>query len=326
MVSSKGYNSSDPKKILRILVTGATGFVGSHVVRGMLDAGHEVVGVDLDLEKLKRCPHLSGIMHHPKCHWIPLNLSNIVRDQGVLNRYVFDGVIHCASQQPRKDYTFDSYYKGNVQLLLNLLDAMLENNIKKIIYFSTASVYADSIGTRLDEGSQVNPSNYYAISKYASEQVLKYRSLEDGLESICFRMPSVIGPWQEGGLVHTYYENAKRNNDFEIYSEGRLLRNVIHVDDVLQACQKALVKLNGKKGYNLYLLGSSNSLSMEQIARYIVKRMDSKSVIKTVKKQAPVNFHWNLCINKMSGELGLAPKSIEEHIDTYIKQMGELNE
>ncbi len=313
-----------PKIMLRVLVTGAAGFIGSHVIKGMLDGGHEVFGVDIDLEKVKQYNHLSGTSCNAKCHWISLNLENTVHNQNVLSQYMFDGVIHCASRQPRAGLTFDDYYRGNVLLLTLLLDVVAERQSTQFITFSSAAVYGSDTADMLDEKTPPKPVNFYGLSKHVMEEVLKIRSREEGLNIVCLRMPSVYGTHQGGGLVETYFESAYQGRDIEVYGGGQWLRSLLHVDDIVAVCRMIIERTVPLRGYQLFVLGSGDALTMEEIAKIIAKKMRSSSRVVCIDTPSTNSMHWKFKIDRIREVLKYEPMNIETGLDRYLNQMGRL--
>lgn len=277
-----------------IFITGANGFVGSNLRRFFSTQGFNVVATTRDQ---------------------PFPPENVF----------FDVVIHCASQQPRQNLTFKDYCEGNINSLERLLNWMKLHGIKKILTFSSVVIYGNCVTQPIDELSLTSPANDYSRSKLMADELLQQRSKEDRLSSICFRMPSVFGWGQGGGLVDTYYDLACQNKDIEVYSEGKLKRNLLYIDEVQAACNQALGKLDEMDGFRIFLIGSSNSLSMAEIAQYIKNKIHSTSTIHRVAKPAPLPSNWILKLDKAKLELGFSAKTIEEGIDRYCRERGGLS-
>ena len=302
---------------MKIVVTGAGGFIGSHVMHAFVNEGHSVVGGVRSLSQVRPSGNLARLAAKENCDLVEVDLEDPGSVSGLLDRSV-DVVVHCASQQPRSGLAFDSYYRGNLLSLSNVLDGMGGRNIRRMVSFSSVVVYGDELGAPVDEQHAVNPSNYYAISKCAADQVLQCRSDHGDVHSVCLRMPSVFGKEQAGGLVHTYYSLLHSNQELELYSCGKLRRNLLHVDEVVRACRLVVEKMDDFGGFNLFLIGSRNSLTMEEIARYMAGKLGSRSHIKLVSNPAPVNFHWDLVVEKARKAWGFAPIPIEAGIDRYL--------
>lgn len=309
---------------MKIWLTGAAGFVGSHLAKALVEEGHEVVGIVRSFGSARAKRLLKDFTGQPNARLIEVDLEDTVSLAQHFHEEPIDLLIHCASQQPRREINFDAYFRGNVLLLNHLLDQMKEGRTRMIIAFSTVVVYGNTLLKSLSEENSENPSNEYGLSKWMGDQVLQYRTQEAGWNCVTLRMPSLFGPDQEGGLVDAYYRSVLRGEKIEIYSEGKLYRNLLHIDDVVRVCQLVIQKIETLKGYHLFLLGSRNSLTMEQIAHYMIKRMHSGSSIKLVSRRAPVEAHWNLSLNKTAKQLNFHPMTIEEGIDRYLDQMRNL--
>lgn len=305
---------------MKIVVTGAGGFIGSRAMCALVNEGHSVVGGVRSLSHLRLSDELARIAAKENCELVEVDLEDPRSVSGLFDRAV-DVVIHCASQQPRSGLGFDGYYRGNLACLSNVLDGMARRNIRRIISFSTVVVYGDELGMPVDEQHAVSPSSYYAISKYAADQILRYRSDHGDVDGVCLRLPSIFGKGQVGGLVHTYYDLLHANQELEIYSCGKLRRNLLHVDDVVRACRLVVEKMDDFRGFNLFLIGSSNSLTMEEVARFMAREIGSRSHIKLVPHPAPVNCHWDLVLEKARKAWGFVPLPIESGINLYLQEM-----
>lgn len=305
---------------MKIVVTGAGGFIGSRVMCALVNEGHSVLGGVRSLSQLRLSGELASIARERKCELVEVDFENPGSVSRLFDRAV-DVVIHCASQQPRSGLGFDGYYRGNLASLSTVLDGMVRRNIRRIISFSTMAVYGDELEMPVDEEHAVNPSSYYAISKYAADQILRYRSDHGDVDSVCLRMPSIFGKGQAGGLVHTYHDLLHSNQELEIYSCGKLRRNLLHVDDVARACRLVVEKMDDFRGFNLFLIGSSNSLTMEEVAGFMAREIGSRSHIKLVPHPAPINCHWDLVLEKARKAWGFVPIPIEGSISRYLEEM-----
>lgn len=290
----------------RILITGANGFVGSYLAKSLEEQGYDA---------LKISPSLSD---NPKIKTLKVDLTNVA-DLKKLSSFTFDIVFHCASQQPRPNLTYADYHKGNVQILENVLNAITLSKQAKVVHFSSAAVYGNIRHQVLDENSAVNPQNDYALTKLFSEYLLQCRSQQRDFSAFCFRLPSIFGVGQIGGIAHTYFDALKKNQPLEIFSQGKLWRNIVAVESVVDAVLKVL-KTN-LQGYHLYLLGSQTSLTMAQIAEKMAKRLHSQSKILLVDQKVPVEFDWKFNLNKIENDLGFLPQSLEDALIHYVDQM-----
>lgn len=293
---------------MRILITGAGGFVGSRARRLLTGAGHDIIGVDVPSTAAQADGLIAADLARP-------NGLDAVGGQPI------DAVIHCASQQPRTEATWEDYYRGNVVLLQHVLDWMGQRETPRIVTFSTAVVYGHTALPVLDESSPVQPNNFYAISKLMAEHLLRYRCHAEGLHGICFRMPSVYGPGQIGGLVHTYYQHAKERKPLALFQQGRLQKNLLHVDDVVRACALALENNERREPFGLYLLGSANSMTTRGIAEYIFRRLEVSTPVTGVDQASQADIDWVFCLDRVRAALRFEPRPLEAGLDQYLAEM-----
>ncbi len=304
---------------MKILITGATGLIGSRIMEYLLNRGDLITGISNsgNLENFSDKFRLTDIILL-KCNLCELpNLNEILPDA------FFDVVIHCASQQPRKTLSYQKYHQGNVQILDNLLTWMRNRSIKNIIYLSTV-VFLDFTENEmclLNENCPVFPSNYYSLTKYAAERLLDIRSTTEGFNTVCLRLPSVILKEQKGGIVQTFYSHAIGNKDIELYSHGKYKRNIIHIDDIIQGVVKSLDKLNKFKHFNLFTLGSKDSLPLKTIAEYIYRKTNSTGAILPVNTPTHPKGHWAFDLTAAKQALNFIPATIYEGLDKYFLSM-----
>jgi len=304
-----------------ILITGATGFVGSHLVNRLLSLGYLVLATVRDLDQ---CGNHPIIRHSISQKNLILFQSDWEENPLVLekaiSKFKIDGLINCVAKQPRPNLGLKDYEKVNVHTLKNIFEFASRIGSRVFITFSSATVYAPSLGTLIHEGSPVNPVSDYAKSKLKGELMLSEISAHLNLATYNFRLPSVYGYGQEGGIAHTYYVFAKAHESIEVYSNGKLIRNILYIDDLANLCETVLSK-PAKNGYCSYLFGSKNSLSMEAIAGLFVKYLSSRSRILLVEKEAPVPLDWNLDLTKIQKDLRAKSRTIEEGVKDYIQAM-----
>ncbi len=295
-----------------VLVTGASGFLGSCLLSAFNRKGVPAIGVSRSKGKESS--------EHPL---YLLDLKNPAALEELMRRYSVSAVVHCASQQPRHGLDFNAYYEGNVCSLNNLLPAMQRVGVRKLLMFSSTAVYkAAALNSAINEESVTEPCSEYSISKLTADHLARVQAKEMGLDVVCFRIPSLFGARQEGGLVHTYYRYALQGCDIELYSRGEPLRNLLYVDDLVEACFAALEYLSSTKcGFELFLFGSLDSISMVQLAEYIVKCMKSSSRIMPVDTPIPVPGNWVLDLQRAKEILHLTPIAVKQGIDRYLKEM-----
>ncbi len=236
---------------MKILVTGGAGYVGSHAVIDFCDAGHDVtVYDDLSLGMTDnidiRATFVEGSTHD-------ISLLRDVLSQG------FEAVVHFAAWKAAGESMVDprKYAHNNMNGTLNVLNVMMDLNIKYFIFSSTAAVYGFPEYLPIDEDHPVNPINYYGYTKLAIEQNLKWFSDLQGLRYAALRYFNAAGYDVKGritgkernpqNLLPVVMEVASGvRNSIKVFGDdykthdGTGVRDYIHVNDLATAHIKAL--------------------------------------------------------------------------------------
>ena len=251
----------------RILVTGVGGFIGSHIANSLSKKDFHVIGID-DLSNGNSANIPSEI------DFLNLDLANESQfkniPKGSLN------ILHLAGQSsgelsyhdPAKDL------EKNTQSTLNLIKYGIKNNINKIIYASSMSIYGDldSNFGLASENLNPNPKSCYGISKLASEKYLNL--FKDELPFIAMRMFNVYGPGQDlnnlkQGMVSIYLAQAIKNKKIVVKGSLSRFRDFIYIDDVVDAWFAALK--NEAAVNNNINVGSGIKTTVEDLLKKIMK-------------------------------------------------------
>jgi len=289
-----------------ILLTGATGYIGSHTWVELLEGPFQVIGVDdLSNSSRDRLGEISSISGES-----PIFIEGDIRDKGFLanifSKYPITHVIHLAglkdvgeSMVKRKQYL-----DVNVGGLSNLLEVMREHSCFKIIFSSSAAVYGESAISPISEKSIPAPSNYYGETKLEGEKLLAAESNKiPAINSVSLRYFNVAGSHPSGLLSDDVLATSNslfsevikvligENNSLSIYGDdwatrdGTCIRDYLHVSDLAKGHLDALKLLDGVAGGSLTLnLGSGvgqtvyevvsayESVAGRQIPRKVVGR------------------------------------------------------
>lgn len=254
---------------MKILITGGTGYIGSHTIIDLIDNGYEVVsidnGINSNVEILKSVEKITN----KRIENYPIDLCN---EEGVLQVFEkekFDGVIHFAALKSVGDSMHHpiEYFKNNVNSLLNTLEASRKFDVKAFIFSSSCTVYGDVKNSPVTEDTPIQEAaSVYGRTKQMGEQIILDSSKTSSLKSVLLRYFNPAGAHPSGligeapknfaqNLVPVITETAigKRNN-IKVFGndyntrDGSCVRDYIHVMDLAHAHTLALQNvLNGKQ-------------------------------------------------------------------------------
>lgn len=272
---------------MKVLVTGGAGYIGSHTVRALLQAGHEVVVYD-NLSTGHRQALPAGIPFYEE------DIRSTDRLVEVMLEERIEAVLHFAAlslvgesmQEPQK------YYDNNVGGTLSLVTAMRQAHVENLVFSSTAAVYGEPEQWPIMETAPTCPTNVYGRTKLVIEGMLADFAAAYGLRYVSLRYFNAAGAWLEGmigedhgtetHLVPLILKTALgKRNVISIYgtdyatADGTCIRDYIHVCDLAQAHVLALEHLGRGGECRIYNLGSEQGFSVRQVietARQVTQR------------------------------------------------------
>lgn len=265
-----------------ILVTGGAGYIGSHCVLKLLENNEEVVV--FDNFSTGHAETLKILEKYGKLNYICGDLLNENDLNKFFTEYKIDSVIHFAafSQVGESMKDPQKYYINNVCGTINLLKAMLENNVKKIVFSSTAATYGEPVYTPIDEKHPQNPINPYGQTKLMMEKIMEDYDRAYGLKSVRLRYFNVagadnecrIGEWHEDethlipNILKSVFNEGKTFNLFgENYStkDGTCVRDYINIEDLADAHILALEYLNNGGKTTYFNLGTNEGSTVKEV-------------------------------------------------------------
>ena len=226
---------------LKVVVTGAAGFVGSHLTEALLDAGHEVVGVDCFTDYYARAEkeaNVAAVRAHPAFRLVEADLRDaplepiLAGADAVVNEAATPGLALGWSE-------FELYRANNLSAVGRLIDASLAQGVGHFVQASTSSVYGvDATGP---EDGQVLPVSPYGVTKLAAEHLLRARREAHGLPLTILRYFSIYGPRQRPDMAYrTFCERLLRGEAITVYGDGAQSRSNTYVSDCVAATLAAL--------------------------------------------------------------------------------------
>ena len=264
----------------KVLVIGGGGFIGSFVVSELLKTGVEQVVIYDNFTRGKRT-NISNSLSDPRCKIFPN--GGDIRDVDLLNDAMqgMDGVVHLAAMWLLhcKDYPRTAFHV-NIEGTFNVLEACVRNNVKRLIYSSSASVYGDAVEVPMTEEHPFNNRNFYGATKIAGEAMCRAFYDRYGLSYVGLRYMNVYGPHQDQtaaytGVIPIMLNKIDANEAPVINGDGTQAYDFIDVEDVGRSNVCALQAEAEDESYNV---GTGVQTSIKDLCETILdlKRSDLK--------------------------------------------------
>jgi len=220
--------------VKRFLVTGAAGFVGSHLAEALTAAGHDVVGLDCFTDYYDRA------LKEENARGLDVRVVDLAEDE--LDFSGLDGVFHLAGQPGTRSFgtVFPDYLRRNVLATQRVFEAAVAADVP-VVWASSSSVYGDAERYPTSEEVAPRPNNPYGITKLACEHLHDAYARVFGLRAVALRYFTVYGPRQRPDMAFARIVNAlARGETFEVYGDGSQSRSFTYVADVVEATMRAV--------------------------------------------------------------------------------------
>jgi UDP-glucuronate 4-epimerase len=254
---------------MRYLVTGAAGFIGSHLLRGLLERGHEAVGWDAFTD------FYDSDLKKANARGLPVQRVDLAKD--ALDLEGFDGIFHLAGQPGVRSFgdVFPVYVRDNVVASERLFGAAAAARARTV-FVSSSSVYGDAAAYPTPEDAEPRPLSPYGITKLAGEHLAYAYGREFDLDYVVLRYFTIYGPAQRPDMALARMVNCvARGNPFVLHGDGTQSRSFTYVDDAVEATVMAMEKAPAGSLYNV---GGGVELSIlqtiELLAAISGKRLD----------------------------------------------------
>jgi len=261
---------------MKVLVVGGAGYIGSHMVKMLSKAGHDVVTLDNLSNGYKDAVKYG--------EFIEGDIADAELLNNLFSKTAFDGVMHFASyiQVGESVEKPSMYYKNNVTNTQVLLDAMLEHGIKSFIFSSTAATFGEPEYIPIDEAHPQKPINPYGHSKLMVEQILADFDHAYGLKSVSLRYFNAAGADAEGELGERHIPETHlvplvlqaasgRRDNIAIFGtdydtpDGTCVRDYIHINDLCSAHLLGLEHLVAGGDSKAYNMGNGQGYSIKEV-------------------------------------------------------------
>ena len=306
-----------------ILVTGAAGFIGSHLCEALLKDDFYVVGIDnFDsfYDPLIKKKNLQSFLKHPKFTFHETSITDIASLEKIFSEHQFELIVHLAAKagvRPSIEQPF-AYKITNIDGTMNLLELVRQHNIKRFIFASSSSVYGNNEKIPFSENDPVdNPISPYAATKKAGELICyTYHHLYK-INIFALRFFTVYGPRQRPEMaIHKFTRHINNGVPVQLYGYGKPKRDYTYIDDILQGIMNAIETV---EGYEIINLGESKTISTKDLIDVIESKLGKKAFRTQVEMQpGDVNVTY-ADISKAEKILNYKPKTtIEEGISKFV--------
>lgn len=321
----------------KILITGGAGFIGSHMVRHLVNQYPEYQVYNLDkLTYAGNLENLKDIEDRPNYHFLKADITNAEKITQLFREYGFEDVIHLAAEShvDRSIMTPEAFIDTNVKGTANLLNAALQTwhqrenpNAHSFLHVSTDEVFG-SLGKNgyFNEESPYDPRSPYAASKAGADHMVRAYHHTYGLPVKVANCSNNYGPYQfPEKLIPLMINNIRKEKPLPVYGKGANIRDWLYVEDHVKALD--LIFQNGAAG-ETYTIGGKNEWSNLELVRKLCRIMDQKlgrkpgyseSLITFVKDRSGHDHRYAIDPSKIERELGWHPSvTFEEGLDQTV--------
>ncbi len=294
---------------MKILVTGVSGFIGSHLAERLLKEGYRVTGVDSFLDYYPRKVkenNLKGLRGKKGFEFVEADILDLDMEKLLSG---IDAVFHQAAiAGVRSSWggRFNEYVRNNILGTQLLLEASKDKNLKKFVYASSSSVYGDAEEFPIKETTQVKPVSPYGVSKLAGEQLAYLYYKGYGVPVVSLRYFTVYGPRQRPDMAfHKFLKAVLIGEEIEVYGTGEQTRDFTFIGDAVEANIQAFSK--GVDG-EVYNTGGGSRVKLIECIRLIEEVSGKRADLRFTESQRGDARHTYADVSKAKKDFQYSPK------------------
>jgi len=325
----------------RVLVTGAAGFIGSHVSHRLLDRGDEVVGID-NLNayydpRLKQA-RLNRLIDRDRFRFEKLDLSDAEGIKSLFRDGGFDRVLHLAAQAGvRYSLTNPSaYIEANVVGFLNILEGCRHAKVPHLVYASSSSVYGANTKMPFSTHDNVDhPVSLYAATKKANELMAHCYSHLYRIPTTGLRFFTVYGPWGRPDMALFIFTRAiLAGEPIKVFNHGRMRRDFTYIDDIVEAIERLIPQAptatashdpaqpepaTGPVPHRIFNIGNHTPIELGRFIE-VIETAVGKTAVKRMLPMQPGDVPATYAdVSRLAAAVGFAPRTrIEDGIGRFV--------
>lgn len=328
---------------MKILVTGAAGFIGFHVSRNLILQGHEVLGIDnindyydvnLKFSRLEECGITKAAIQNriiinsskwSNFKFAKIDLESIQDLTQIFNNEKFEIVFHFAAQAGVR-YSIDNpraYINSNIVGFFNILELCKEHNINRFIYASSSSVYGITEKNLFSITDKTDtPASLYAATKKSNELMAHSYSHLFGITTIGLRFFTVYGPWGRPDMAPFIFSKAiSENKKINVFNKGKMQRDFTYIDDIVKGII-LLSKAKLESSYNIFNIGNSKPIQLLDFIECLEKQFEKKAILEMREMQKGDVISTWADVEDLQSITGYAPETdindgVKKFVDWY---------
>ena len=319
----------------KILVTGAAGFIGFHLVNRLCKSGYDIIGIDnlndyYDISlKEDRLNELKPHIDSKKFLFYKEDITDLKKLENLFKENHIDLIIHLAAQAGVR-YSLENphaYIQSNIVGFMNILECCRYHKIDKLIYASSSSVYGGNEKTPFSEDDRVDsPISIYAVTKKSNELMAYTYSHLYNITMIGLRFFTVYGPWGRPDMSpHIFTDNIINNKKIKIFNNGKHTRSFTYIDDIIESMYR-LIDIDSLKfeKYLLLNIGGENPINLMDYISLIENTLSKKAKYEFLPRCYAEMDKTSADTKELSRLTGYSPTTkiedgIELFLDWYLK-------
>ena len=316
---------------MKILVTGCAGFIGYHLSNYLLKNNYDIIGIDnlnnyydVNLKKNR----LKSLKNYKKFQFIKFDLINKNKLNNTIKKFKIKYIVHLAAQAGVR-YSIENpktYFKNNLEVFFNVIEASKNNKIKHLVFASTSSVYGENNRFPLRETENTDkPLSFYAATKKSNEILAHSYSYIYKLPCTALRFFTVYGPYGRPDMaLFKFTKNILENKKIELFNNGNHSRDFTYIADIVSGISSVLKKPKKTKvPFNIFNIGRGDAQKLKYYLSNIEKKLNKKAKIKKMPLQLGDIKKTHSDISSLKKFSNYQPnidieKGISEFIDWYL--------
>ncbi len=309
---------------MRILISGCAGFIGSHLAEKIIAENNTVIGLDnfdpFYSRSIKE-GNIEQLMKSDRFQLVEGDIRDTSCVEAIFQGNDIDVIVHLAARAGVRPSIEDpaGYQDVNINGTVVLLEAARKFGVKKFIFASSSSVYGNNEKVPFAETDNVDfPISPYAATKKAGELLCYTYSHLFDINMTCLRFFTVYGPRQRPDLaISLFVKLIEANQPIPVFGDGSMRRDFTYIDDIISGVMAAIGRC---QGYEIYNLGESQPIRLDQLIGEIEKALGKKAVIDRKCEQPGDAKQTYADITKAKQQLGYNPKTeITAGLEEFVK-------